>query len=100
MDEAQDTSRLQHDILAKVARGELFLVGDEDQSIYGFRGAWPQGLVGFFQRYPGGRLLKLEEKKSVSEIAFSCGFNDSNYFSHKFKTVYGLSPLQFQKRCR
>ena len=46
------------------------------------------------------RLLKLEEKKSVSEIAFSCGFNDSNYFSHKFKTVYGLSPLQFQKRCR
>lgn len=61
VDEAQDTSRLQHDILAKLVRGELFMVGDEDQSIYGFRGAWPQGLVGFFQRYPGGRLLKLEE---------------------------------------
>lgn len=61
VDEAQDTSRLQHDILGKLARGSLFLVGDEDQSIYGFRGAWPQGLVRFFDSYPGGRLLKLEE---------------------------------------
>ncbi len=45
-------------------------------------------------------LLKLEEKKSISEVAYSCGFNDSNYFSYKFKKVYGLSPLQFQKRYR
>ncbi len=61
VDEAQDTSRLQHDILGKLGRGNLFLVGDEDQSIYGFRGAWPQGLLTFFQSHPGGRLLKMEE---------------------------------------
>lgn len=43
-------------------------------------------------------LLIQEDKKSISEIAYSCGFNDSNYFSVKFKNVYGISPLQFQKR--
>ena len=61
VDEAQDTSRLQHDILEKLGRGNLFLVGDEDQSIYGFRGAWPQGLLTFFDSHPKGKLLKLEE---------------------------------------
>lgn len=61
VDEAQDTSRLQHSILQKLVRDNLFMVGDEDQSIYGFRGAWPQGLVKFFETYPNGRLLKLEQ---------------------------------------
>jgi DNA helicase-2/ATP-dependent DNA helicase PcrA len=61
VDEAQDTSRLQHSILEQLGRKNLFLVGDEDQSIYGFRGAWPQGLLQFFQGHPEGKLLKLEE---------------------------------------
>ena len=61
VDEAQDTSRLQHSILEKLGRGNLFLVGDEDQSIYGFRGAWPQGLTRFFESHPEGKLLKMEE---------------------------------------
>lgn len=60
VDEAQDTSRVQHDILRLLTRDNLFMVGDEDQSIYGFRGAWPQGMTEFFSAYPGGRLLKLE----------------------------------------
>lgn len=41
------------------------------------------------------RLLKKKHSKSISEIAFACGFNDSNYFSTKFKCIYGISPLQF-----
>lgn len=63
VDEAQDTSRLQQDILGLLCGGNLFMVGDEDQSIYGFRGAWPQGLMEFFQRWPGGRILKLETNR-------------------------------------
>lgn len=43
-------------------------------------------------------LLKKNEALSVSEVAFSCGFNDSNYFCEKFKKVYGTSPLKFRKR--
>ena len=43
-------------------------------------------------------LLKKNENLSVSEVAFSCGFNDSNYFCEKFKKVYGISPLKFKKK--
>ncbi len=43
-------------------------------------------------------LLKKNEYLSVSEVAFSCGFNDSNYFCEKFKKVYGISPLKFKKK--
>lgn len=42
-------------------------------------------------------ILKLDTRMSISEIAFACGFNDSNYFCEKFKTVYGMPPKKFQK---
>ncbi len=74
VDEAQDTSRLQHSILHRLERGNLFLVGDEDQSIYGFRGAWPQGLLRFSQDRPQGRLLKLEENyRSTGAVVAAAG---------------------------
>lgn len=62
LDEAQDTSKIQHVILALLA-GEhrnLFLVGDEDQSIYGFRAAWPQALLRFEEDWPGAKVLLME----------------------------------------
>ena len=63
VDEAQDTSRIQHRIIRMLAgqSQNLFLVGDEDQSIYGFRAAWPQALMEFRQIYPEGEVL-LEPK--------------------------------------
>lgn len=63
VDEAQDTSRIQHTILKLLAgrRRNLFLVGDEDQSIYGFRAADPGALLRFEEEYPGGRVLFLEK---------------------------------------
>ena len=62
VDEAQDTSRIQHAIIALLASRSrnLFLVGDEDQSIYGFRAAWPQALLQFEQDWPGAVTLFLE----------------------------------------
>ena len=62
VDEAQDTSRIQHAILNLLAAGSrsLFLVGDEDQSIYGFRAAWPQALLDFQKLYPEGQVLLME----------------------------------------
>ena len=72
VDEAQDTSRIQHQILGMICRENLFMVGDEDQSIYGFRGAWPQGLTEFFARWPEGVLLKLERNyRSTGNIVES-----------------------------
>ena len=62
MDEAQDTSKIQHAILRLLAARSrnLFMVGDEDQSIYGFRAAWPQALMEFRQIYPEGEVLLME----------------------------------------
>ncbi len=37
-------------------------------------------------------MLKNEPGKSVSDVAYACGFNDSNYFSDRFKRAYGISP--------
>lgn len=37
-------------------------------------------------------MLEYEAGLSVSEVAFACGFNDANYFSHRFKQHYGHSP--------
>ncbi len=39
-------------------------------------------------------MLKNETGKSIGEIAYACGFNDSNYFSYKFKKAYGHPPIQ------
>ncbi len=75
VDEAQDTSRIQHEIIRLLA-GEsesLFMVGDEDQSIYGFRAAWPEALLHFEQDYAPARVLKMEENfrsgKKIVELA-------------------------------
>ena len=45
-------------------------------------------------------LLKERGKRSISSIAYTCGFNDSNYFSDKFKKAYGVSPLKYSKDYR
>ena len=56
VDEAQDTSKIQHAIIALLATesGNLFMVGDEDQSIYGFRAAYPEALLSFEKNHKGG----------------------------------------------
>jgi two-component system response regulator YesN len=42
-------------------------------------------------------LLKTCPDISVTEISSQCGFNDSNYFSEKFKRFYGISPIKYKK---
>nr|WP_289767322.1 ATP-dependent helicase [uncultured Acetatifactor sp.] len=63
VDETQDTSKIQHAIIRLLAGGRqnLFMVGDEDQSIYGFRAAYPQALLSFEQNHPGATVLLMEE---------------------------------------
>ena len=71
VDEAQDTSRIQHDMIDLLAAQSrnLFMVGDEDQSIYGFRAAYPQAFISFEDRHPGARILLMETNyRSRQEI--------------------------------
>ena len=86
VDEAQDTSRLQHEIIRLLAapRNNLFMVGDEDQSIYRFRGAHPQTLLDFPKLYPGAKILKMEEnfrssKQIVDRAAVFISQNQNRY---------------------
>ncbi|MDB5105026.1 MAG: UvrD/REP helicase [Fibrobacteres bacterium] len=62
VDEFQDTSRDQLDLVKLLAGEEpsLFLVGDDDQAIYGFRGADPANIGEALRHFPGLRILKLE----------------------------------------
>lgn len=63
VDEVQDMNRLQYEVLRMLAAPQdcLFLVGDDDQSIYQFRGARPELMRRFVSDYPGVRQLYLEE---------------------------------------
>ncbi len=63
VDEAQDTSKIQHMIISLLAgaSGNLFMVGDEDQSIYGFRAAYPDALLNFEKEHPGAKVLVMDK---------------------------------------
>ena len=63
IDEYQDTNQLQYQLSALLAgrRGNLCVVGDDDQSIYRFRGATIENILSFEQQYPGARVIRLEQ---------------------------------------
>ena len=42
-------------------------------------------------------MIRDDHDKTISEIAYECGFNDGNYFSYKFKKMYGMSPIRLRK---
>ena len=86
VDEAQDTSKIQHAIISLLAKnsGNLFMVGDEDQSIYGFRAAYPQALLHFQESYPRAQVLYMETNyRSTQEIVSAAqGFIEKNPNRH------------------
>ena len=71
VDEYQDTSGIQERILAALARDHrsLCVVGDDDQSIYAWRGAQIAHILDFANRWPGATVVRLEENyRSTPEI--------------------------------
>lgn len=87
VDEAQDTSKIQHAIIELLAGREhhLFMVGDEDQSIYGFRAAYPEALLSFKDRYPGARVLLMETnyRSDAGIVAAADAFIRQNSLRHE-----------------
>ncbi|XID95495.1 ATP-dependent helicase [Paenibacillaceae bacterium WGS1546] len=70
-DESQDTSRVQHEIVDKLVRahGNLWVVADDDQSIYGWRAADPGYLLDFKKNHPNAVILLLERNyRSTPDI--------------------------------
>lgn len=74
VDEYQDTNLIQKDIIYLLAgqEGNLAVVGDDDQSIYAFRGAKPEIMLNFQKEYPKSKMVKMSTnyrsgKKIISE---------------------------------
>ena len=87
VDEAQDTSKIQHAIIALLAAKSenLFMVGVEDQSIYGFRAAYPEALLDFDKDHPGARVLLMEEnfRSNAKIVSAADKFIQKNTLRHE-----------------
>ncbi len=59
IDEMQDTSKIQHAIIKVISDDNLFMVGDDDQSIYSFRGSLPEYMLNFKKIYNSGEIFLL-----------------------------------------
>ena len=93
IDEYQDTNHAQY-MLAKVLTAghkNLFAVGDEDQSIYGWRGATIDNILNFEKDYPNCRIIRLEQNyRSTQTILKAASEVVANNKMRKGKTLFSV----------
>ena len=91
IDETQDMNQLQYDIVKLLAapKNNLFMVGDDDQSIYRFRGARPEIMLGFEKDYPEAKKIVLDtnyrSRKQIVESAMKLINHNENRFAKEVK---------------
>ena len=91
IDEYQDTNRAQYQLVKLLAgkEGNVVAVGDEDQSIYRFRGADINNILNFEGDFPGAKIIKLEQNyRSTGNILDAATGVVSNNIARKGKTLF------------
>ncbi len=91
VDEYQDTNHAQFMLtsLLSGARRNLMVVGDDDQSIYKFRGATIENILHFDETYPDARIIKLEQNyRSTSNILNAANSVIRNNFGRRGKELW------------
>ena len=91
VDEYQDTNHLQYLLTSLLASGRknLCVVGDDDQSIYRFRGANIENILNFEQQYPAARTIRLEQNyRSTQNILDAANAVIKNNAGRKGKTLW------------
>lgn len=89
VDEFQDVNQAQYDVVRMLAapQDNLFVVGDDDQSVYGFRGAKPGIMMEFMKDYPKGR-----------QILLDVNYRSSGYIVKGALRVIGNNKIRFKKK--
>lgn len=104
IDESQDTSLLQHEIIKKLVapRNNIFMVGDEDQSIYSFRAAFPKALLDFKNTYKNAEIYLMERNyRSTNNIVAAANSfikqngerYEKNMYTEKTEGTEIIAPL-------
>ncbi len=91
VDEYQDTNRSQYDLmrLLSTQNGNVAVVGDEDQSIYGWRGANIRNILDFERDFPGSITIRLEQNyRSTKNILDAAGAVVANNLERIGKTLW------------
>ena len=91
VDEYQDTNHAQYRFVSLLSKkhGNLCVVGDDDQSIYKFRGATIENIMNFEQEFPGAKVVRLEQNyRSTGNILNAANAVIANNLERKGKTLW------------
>lgn len=106
VDEYQDTNGAQYELVSKLvgSRGKLTVVGDDDQSIYAWRGARPENLALLNEDYPTLKVIKLEQNyRSTSRILKAANTliaNNPHVFEKTLWSELGMGDIIRVIRCK